>query len=184
MRTVSLIVRKEPPEQISNSVAFLKYVKSINPDRIFLSITDESGSNPGLGVVSSLSSDSDLGNRVRDVSVTLGSYTKAESDFGSSISSDANLIAKKKMLDMFTATIYSYLQGTWKDFDSLNSKDSNSIFKARYLLISSILPEYLSGYFLPLLHSVREKIMEAVPGPDDIVVSDVEWAFWFRDNII
>ncbi len=183
MRTVSLILRKKPEFGFYNQEGLLDYVRALNPENIFLTVRGSEPENPGYSVMSGILRDPELSKRVRDVSVELKDLEGLESEFNSSISGDPALIAKKKMLDMFTDTIYSYLGGTWKDFESLNSHDTHTIFKARYLLISSVLPEYVSKHYFPVLHSISEKIENEHPGASDVIISDIEWSFWFRDNV-
>lgn len=183
MRTVSLILRKKPVYNFYDRESFLHYMKTVDPDRIFLTINDSGSDNPGLSVLSSILEDEDLSGRVRDVSVPFDSIRNLEIKFRESISRDPTLMAKMKMIDMFTDTIYSYLGGGWNDFETLNSHDTRSIFKARYLLISSVLPEYVSKNFLPLLQSVNDRISEHKPSDNDAIVSDIEWSFWYRDNV-
>lgn len=183
MRTVSLVVRKNPVESFYNPGSFVEYLKSNNPARIFITVKDNR--TPGLGreITKALSEDRDLKRKIVDVSEFMANIGKAENEFNMSVSHDAGLLAKKKMLDMFTVTIYSYLTGTWKDFETLNSPDTHAIFKARFLLMSSILPDYVSAHYTPVLESLKERITELAPRSDDVAISDVEWSFWFRDNI-
>ncbi len=183
MRTVSLLLRKKPEEGFYKTDSFVEYLRSLDPGKIFLTVTEGDDQERRLDIMKDLLSDYRLESKIRDVSVTTDELNRIENEFNRSISDDASLIAKKKMLDMFTATIYSYLQGTWKDFESLNSPDTHTIFKARYLLISSVLPDYVSKYYFPLLHQVKDRINEYNPGPDDVVVADVEWSFWYRENV-
>lgn len=183
MRTISLILRKKPAFNFYNGNSFLHYIKTVDPDRIFLTVSDPERANDGLSVIAPVLDDEDLRSRVLDVSVHIRTVQELESKFRESIAKDPTLMAKMKMIDMFTDTVYSYLGGGWNDFETLNSHDTRSIFKARYLLISSVLPEYMSGHFIPLLDSINSKIADFNPTDNDAIVSDIEWSFWFRDNV-
>lgn len=183
MRTVSLILRKEAHYPFYETKPFIEYVKGLNPNHIFLTVTGPSEEHPSQVLVNKMLQDAEISPKIKDVSVPFTEVVKMEDDFNKKISGEPTLIAKKKMLDMFTDTIYNYLGGTWKDFETLNSHDTRTIFKARYLLISSVIPEYVSKCCFPLLHSINERISAHNPSENDVVISDIEWSFWFRDNV-
>lgn len=183
MRTASLILRNQGNYAFYSSEAFLGYLDILDPSRIFIAFSDPVSENSSTGVIESLRHSKELSHKLVDVSVSADVLREENSAFSAEVASDSTLLAKKKMMDMFTDTIYSYLGGTWKDFQTLNSHDTNSIFKARYLLISSVLPEYLSKHMYPHLKSIGEKISQHEPVEEDVVISDIEWSFWFNDNV-
>lgn len=181
MEIVSVLNRNNMAFDFYNTEKFLHYIKEKKPGRLFITISDGSEARR---IISGIMEDHDLSGKVMDISPGGEEVERAEEEYRILSFSSSELLAKNKMIEMFTDTIYSYFHGIWKDFDSLNSPETSAVFRARYLLISSVTPEYVSKYYFPILHGILERLRSREPEPDDILISDIEWSFWFTDNIM
>lgn len=180
MEVVSVLNRTNMTFDFYNTESFKHYIRERNPPRLFLTVSEGSEARK---IMSGVLGDPDMKGNIMDISPTDGEVERAEEEYRRLAFSSSDLLAKNKMIEMFTDTIYSYFHGIWKSFDSLNSPETAAVFRARYLLISSVTPEYVSKYYFPILHGILERLISKEPGANDILVSDVEWAFWFNDNM-
>jgi len=108
-------------------------------------------------------------------------------DSGSSLQEEresAETVVRKNIVDMIYSTIYAYLEGYWKDRETVNSEVTDALFRARRLLVSQI--EGVEGD--KKWESTHEKILHNIRrmklGPTPVLVVPVESAFWFKDNLL
>ena len=98
--------------------------------------------------------------------------------------SNAEAVVRKNIVDMIYSTIYAYLEGYWKDKETVNSEVTDALFRARRLLVSQI--EGVEGD--KKWESVHEKILSNIGrmklGSNPVLVAPVESAFWFKDNLL
>ena len=97
---------------------------------------------------------------------------------------NAEAVVRKNIVDMIYSTIYAYLEGYWKDQETVNSEVTDALFRARRLLVSQI--EGVEGD--KKWESAHEKILSNIGrmklGSNPVLVAPVESAFWFKDNLL
>ena len=54
----------------------------------------------------------------------------------SEVKTNAEAVVRKNIVDMIYSTIYAYLEGYWKDQETVNSEVTDALFRARRLLVS------------------------------------------------
>ena len=102
----------------------------------------------------------------------------------SEVKTNAEAVVRKNIVDMIYSTIYAYLEGYWKDQETVNSEVTDALFRARRLLVSQI--EGVEGD--KKWESAHEKILSNIGrmklGSNPVLVAPVESAFWFKDNLL
>ncbi|MHB1709317.1 MAG: hypothetical protein ACYCT2_07580 [Thermoplasmataceae archaeon] len=96
---------------------------------------------------------------------------------------NAEAVVRRNIVDMIYSTIYAYLEGYWKDRETVNSEVTDALFRARRLLVSQI--EGVEGD--KKWEYTHEKILGNIKrmklGLNPVLVVPVESAFWFKDNL-
>ena len=109
-------------------------------------------------------------------------YLNEKSFLLKSENSDPDLKVKIKLLEMVDATIYSYMKGFWKDPSSVNSELTDSVFRAKHLLMSAVVPSFELGVWKMWHNKMKEKLLK-IEDNNIAVIVNVESRYWFMDNL-
>ncbi len=182
MKIVSLITRDDLSISFYSTESLRDYLSGFNFDTLFVGITP---SEDKTGVIPDLLNNKNFlpDKKIVDVSVSSEEKTSLRKDLEHKTSTDVNFITKMHMIRMFTDTIYRYLQTSWKDFKSLESSETQTLFKARLTMLSLFVPQYSESFIFPILRKIKRNISEYGNAENSILLSDVEWSTWFRDNL-
>lgn len=111
------------------------------------------------------------------------SYQSKKKELLQKYSSSAELVVKKNIMEMIETTIKSYLEGYWKDSDTVNSEVTDSLFRAKHKLISTMFWELEKNTWNAMLEELTEKVNAMAPGRNDLVLVDVEKKYWLYDKL-
>ena len=125
-----------------------------------------------------------IGLEVRDLFLQeeRDAYTEGKAFLNKSENLDPNLKVKVKLLEMVDATIYSYMKGIWRDYSSVNSELTDSVFRAKHLLMSAVVPSFEANVWTSLHERMKEKLLSSEL-LDLAVIVNVESRYWFVDNM-
>ena len=93
------------------------------------------------------------------------------------------LTIKKNMLGLIDDTIYNYLAQYWKGPDTINSEVTDSLFRAKHKLFSSVFFELENGTWDEQHKSIVEVIKRGKPTDASLILSDVESRYWYKDHL-
>ncbi len=161
------------PGYDSRSIA--QRILSAVPDGVFF--TDSSTFNADLAHILKKENFS----KIYDCSIDLLPFQKMKEDFFRQKITTPELSVKKNMLDLIDDTIYNYLANYWKDFDTVNSEVTDTLFRAKHKLASTIFYEVERDYWDAQNKRILEHLYEHKLGANSLVVSSVERRYWFMD---
>lgn len=124
-----------------------------------------------------------LSGRIVMAGIDESPYIEKRDGFMQSYSNSAEAVVKKNILDMMDTTVRSYLEGYWRDFETVNSEVTDSLFRAKHKLIATMFWEMERDTWNSMLDAMYTKIMSHSPSSADAVIVDVEKRYWLVDRI-
>ncbi len=121
--------------------------------------------------------------KIQDCSIDLLPFQKIREDFFRQRITTPELSVKKNMLDLIDDTIYNYLANYWRDFDTVNSEVTDTLFRAKHKLASTIFYEVEKEYWDAQNRRILEKLSEEKPGTRSLIITPVERRYWFMDHL-
>ncbi|KQB36334.1 hypothetical protein [Acidiplasma cupricumulans] len=94
---------------------------------------------------------------------------------------NAETTTKKNLLDMLNSITRTYLEGYWKDGDTINSELTDSVFRAKHKFMLSMNPDYEQKYWVPMHEEIFKNIIKI--NRDLAIISEVESSFYFKDKL-
>lgn len=157
-----------------------KIIAGMKPSEvIFTYVSKEDFENRKYGSeVSVLLSQKDMKSRVRTVGLSAVDSSEAKLTKES-----AEDVVRKNIVEMIYSTIYAYLEGYWKDYETVNSDVTDALFRARRLLVSQIGGVLGDKKWEDDHERILANINRMTLGDNPILVVPVESAFWFKDNL-
>lgn len=110
-------------------------------------------------------------------------YGELRDSYLKQYSESAESIVKKNILEMIDATVRSYLEGYWKGNDTVNSEVTDSLFRAKHKLVSTMFWDMERDTWNSMMEEMTEKILRKSPGSDDVILVDVEKRYWLMDRL-
>lgn len=121
--------------------------------------------------------------RVEDCSVDSIPYESFRKKFMLERANTPELSVKKNMLDLIDDTIYNYLASYWKDYDTVNSEVTDSLFRAKHKLSASVFYDLERNYWESLNSSIWNAIRQKQTGEKAAIICNVERRYWFLDQM-
>ncbi len=125
-----------------------------------------------------------LRDRIEFACVDESGFTKKKDGLLSKYSSSAESVVKKNIMEMIGTTIQSYLEGYWKDSETVNSEVTDSLFRAKHKLISTMFWEMERDTWNAMMEEITTRVQELHPGEGDTIIVDVERKYWLHDKLI
>ncbi len=110
-------------------------------------------------------------------------FEKFKKEYTAENLSSPELTIKKNMLDLIDDTIFNYLAQYWKGPDTINSEVTDSLFRAKHKLFSSVFFELENGSWDERYRSVLDEIKKGNPTDRSVILSAVESRYWFKDHL-
>ncbi len=167
---------------VSNLAGILK---DSHPERIIVAIDPEFDHESGeyLNALNTILKDPDLKDLVSYANVDEGSYFTKRIGYLEEYSKSAETVVKRNIMEMIETTIKSYLEGYWKDSETVNSDVTDALFRAKHKLISTMFWEMEKNTWNEMLEKMTARISEHLPSEDDIILVDVEKKYWLLDEM-
>ncbi len=158
-------------------------VRQLNPDKIFITeISDTEYNNfPESAFYNSLGKSTDA--TIIPSGVDGKPFDKFREEYIETNLSSPELTIKKNMLDLINDTIYNYLTQYWKGPETVNSEVTDSLYRAKHKLFSSVFFELENGTWDELHKSVIEEIKKGKPTERSLIITAVESRYWFKDHL-
>ncbi|MCL5783550.1 MAG: hypothetical protein M1476_06545 [Candidatus Thermoplasmatota archaeon] len=109
-------------------------------------------------------------------------YEEFKQKFSAENVNTPELAIKKNMLDLIDNTIFNYLAHYWKGPETVNSEVTDSLFRAKHKLFSSVFYDLEKGFWEDRHSKIIENIRKMVPGNSSVIISGVESRYWFKDH--
>lgn len=93
------------------------------------------------------------------------------------------LSIKKNMLDLIDNTITNYLAQYWKGHETINSEVTDSLFRAKHKLFSSVFYGLEAEFWENRNREVLDNIKKRGVTKNSVIISSVESRFWFKDHM-
>lgn len=97
--------------------------------------------------------------------------------------STPELSIKRNMLELIDDTIYNYLTQYWKGPETVNSEVTDSLFRAKHKLFSSVFYDLEMETWEKQNEKILEAIKGASPTEKSVILSPVESRYWFKDHL-
>jgi hypothetical protein len=160
-----------------NIPAIVKRLSLMDPDIIFLTEKDDVAGELGTMIRNSLNS------RIIDCSQDPAQFLKFREEFFKKSINTPEAAVKKNMIDLIDDTIYSYLSNYWRDWDTVNSEVTDSLFRAKHKLVESVFYELEQGFWHAQNKLIFDGIISGQPTGNSIIISSVERRYWLVDRI-
>ncbi|MEM0156316.1 MAG: hypothetical protein QW597_06950 [Thermoplasmataceae archaeon] len=157
-----------------------KTIAAMKPtDIIFTYLSKEDFENRKYGCeVSVLLSEDDMKSKIR-----LAGIDHEFSSTTEKVKLTAEDVVRKNIVDMIYSTIYAYLEGYWKDYDTVNSEVTDALFRARRLFVSQSGGNQEDAKWEEYHEKILSNVNRMSLGDNPVLVVPVESAFWFKDNL-
>jgi hypothetical protein len=160
-----------------NVPAIVSRLSLMSPDIIFLTEKDDMAGELGTAMRNHLNS------KIIDCSQDPAQFVKFREEFFKKSINTPEAAVKKNMIDLIDDTIYSYLSNYWRDWDTVNSEVTDSLFRAKHKLVESVFYELEHGFWHAQNKLIIDRILSGQPTGKSIIVSSVERRYWLVDRI-
>jgi hypothetical protein len=158
-------------------------IRQLKPDKIFLTEISEAEypkiSASGFYHLLRKSTDSEI----MPSGVSSEPFEKFRDEYVTEKLNTPELTIKKNMLGLIDDTIYNYLAQYWKGPDTINSEVTDSLFRAKHKLFSSVFFELENSTWDEQHRAIMEVIKKGNPTDASLVLSDVESRYWYKDHL-
>lgn len=158
-------------------------IREFKPDKIFITELSEAQYKNLANSTFYHSVGKLTGAAVVPSGVDIGPFEKFKEEYTQANLNSPELNIKKNMLELINDTIYNYLAQYWKGPDTINSEVTDSLFRAKHKLFSSVFFELENGSWDELHRAVLEKIKKGGPTNGSLILSTVESRYWFKDHL-
>lgn len=160
-------------------------IVSMKPSRVIVAIDINSTGHSGayLDELKEITGNPEIEGSIVFANVDESSYLEQRKILLEEFSKSAENVVKKNIFEMIYTTVRSYLEGYWKDYDTVNSEVTDSLFRATHKLMSTMFWEVERDTWNRMMEETVEKIRDVKPGPSDVILVDVEKKYWLADNL-
>lgn len=185
MEFISFIGENHEKAEGYSAENLVERIASMNPVRVIVTMDPHAVDRPeGYDkALNMVLRDSRISSRIVYAGVDETKYSELRNDLLTSFSTSAENVVKKNLLEMIDTTIKSYLEGYWKDYQTVNSEVTDSLFRAKHKLFSTMFWEMERDTWNKMLDETKERIIKLEPGYSDVVLVDVEKKYWLLDNM-
>lgn len=124
-----------------------------------------------------------VGAKLVPVGVDYRQFEQYRSKYVEEHLSTPELSIKRNMLELIDDTINNYLSQYWKGPETVNSEVTDSLFRAKHKLFSSVFYELESETWDRHNQDILDRIEESSPPENSVILSTVESRYWFNDRI-
>ncbi len=160
-----------------NASAIVERFRQTAPDIIFLTEKEDVAGELGATIRKNLKV------KVMDCSQDSEQFLKFWDDFFRRSISTPEAAVKKNMIELIDDTVYSYLSNYWKDWDTVNSEVTDSLFRAKHKLVESVFYDLEQGFWHAQNKLIADKISSGHPTEKSVIISGVERRYWLVDRI-
>lgn len=163
----------------------LNRIKAGNPRRVIVTMDpDFKGRNDSYReVLNTILADSGISSSIQYANADETKFQELREEYFEKQTGNADALVKKNIMEMIETTIKSYLEGYWKDYDSVNSEVTDSLYRAMHKLISTMFWEVERDTWNAMLEEMTNKVEELNPGQGDVILVDVEKRYWLADKL-
>ncbi len=124
-----------------------------------------------------------LGSKLVPVGVDTTGLEKYREEYIREKLSTPELSIKRNMLELIDDTIYNYLAQYWKGPETVNSEVTDSLFRAKHKLFSSVFYELETETWEKQNGKILDAIKKTSPTDKSVILSPVESRYWFKDHL-
>ena len=124
-----------------------------------------------------------LGTELVPVGVDTSELEKYREKYIKENLSTPELSIKRNMLELIDDTIYNYLAQYWKGPETVNSEVTDSLFRAKHKLFSSVFYELENETWEKQNSTILNAIKNTSPTEKSVILSPVESRYWFKDHL-
>lgn len=185
MEIVSTIGQSHNSISGYNYEKFLSYVKSLNPTKLIITCVsnDDAESTAQNGEIKTIMDDPSLSDKVILAGVDDKPYESYRRKYFEERADSAEVSVKKNVLDLINSTVYSYLEGYWKDAETVNSDVTDSLFRAKHRLISAMFWDLEKYVWEDMNAKILENVERYAYDDGAVILSPVEKRYWFLDHL-
>jgi len=163
----------------------LELIKGMKPARVIITMDPNAVQTSGgySEKLNDITKDSNISGLITFANADETKYYRKRAEFFEKYATSAETVVKKNILEMIETTIHSYLEGYWKDYETVNSEVTDELFRAKHKLISSMFWEVERETWNALLEEMAGNIESLSPGADDVILVDVEKRYWLLERM-
>lgn len=185
MEFISFIGEDHERAEGYSTMDMIERISSMHPARVIVTID---GGSSGLSegykkALNDVVGNPALSGLIVYACVDETKYIDLRKNLLNNFATSAENVVKKNLIEMIETTIGSYLEGYWKDYRTVNSEVTDSLFRAKHKLVSSMFWEMERDTWNRMLEEIAKKIKELEPKSSDVVLVDVEKKYWLLDNL-
>lgn len=124
-----------------------------------------------------------LGSKLVPVGVDTSEMEKFREKYIRENLSTPELSIKRNMLELIDDTIYNYLAQYWKGPETVNSEVTDSLFRAKHKLFSSVFYDLETETWENNNGRILSAIKKTSPSEESVILSPVESRYWFKDHL-
>ena len=164
----------------------VREIKHCRPKRVIVTIDPELGKRQESyrDALQSILSDPEISALAIFANADESRYQKLRDEYFEKYSGNADTLVKKNIMEMIETTIKSYLEGYWKDFDSVNSEVTDSLYRAMHKLISTMFWEVERDTWNAMMEETTARVAKLSPDDGDVILVDAEKRYWLADKLI
>jgi hypothetical protein len=161
----------------------LELIRQLNPDRIFITEISEAEYKNFTESDFYSSLGKATGASIIPSGVDGKQFDKFREEYIEANLNSPELSIKKNMLDLINDTIYNYLTQYWKGPETINSEVTDSLYRAKHKLFSSVFFELENGSWDEMHRTILDEIKKGKPTDRSVIISTVESRYWFKDHL-
>lgn len=184
MEVISSVSSLGVPIRGYDEAVLRELLREQHPDRIFITevapddFGRETTENP---LYENIKDNLELA--LQPVGVDMSVYSEFKEKYVQEKMNSPELAIKKNMLDLIDNTIINYLAQYWKGPETVNSEVTDSLFRAKHKLFSSVFYDLEEEFWENRNRKILENIKSRGPTRDSVIISSVESRYWFKDHI-
>lgn len=124
-----------------------------------------------------------IGSKLVPVGVDTSKFENFRKKYIEENLSTPELSIKRNMLELIDDTIYNYLTQYWKGPETVNSEVTDSLFRAKHKLFSSVFYDLETETWEKQNETILEAIKKTSPTDKSVILSPVESRYWFKDRL-
>lgn len=167
-----------------NEGVLAELLREQHPDRIYLTEITPGDFNAQNKYFQSYESINQIvKSTFRPVGVDLSRYDRLKEKYVRENLGTPELSIKKNMLDLIDNTIANYLAQYWKGPETVNSEVTDSLYRAKHKLFSSVFYDLEAEYWEERNQEILDKIKSDSPTDKSLIITSVESRYWFKDHL-
>lgn len=155
-----------------------------HPDKIFLAeVAPEAFEKTHPDFESYKSINEIVKSQLMPVGIDMERYDNFKNSFIQENLKTPELAIKKNMLDLIDNTILNYLAQYWKGPETINSEVTDSLFRAKHKLFSSVFYDLEAEFWEKRNKKILDNIKKEGATNSSVIISSVESRYWFKDHL-